>query len=126
MVAGDIAVAGARLRETTPAPPGGRVSPEEVALREYEVMVIVDETAEDKLEAVVERVTQIVTGGGGEVTKIDRWGKRKFAYEIDHKTDGFYLVIVFTADTDLLGELERVLLLADEVVRHKVVRREAA
>jgi len=95
-------------------------------LREYEVMVIVDETAEDKLEAVVERVTQIVTGGGGEVTKIDRWGKRKFAYEIDHKTDGFYLVIVFTADTDLLGELERVLLLADEVVRHKVVRREAA
>jgi len=95
-------------------------------LREYEVMVIVDETAEDKLEAVVERVTQIVTGGGGEVTKVDRWGKRKFAYEIDHKTDGFYLVIEFTADTDLLLELERVLLLADEVVRHKVVRREAA
>ena len=95
-------------------------------MREYEVMVIVDETAEDKLEAVVERVTQIVTGGGGEVTKVDRWGKRKFAYEIDHKTDGFYLVIEFTADTDLLSELERVLLLADEVVRHKVVRREAA
>lgn len=95
-------------------------------MREYEVMVIVDETAEDKLEAVVERVTQIVTGGGGEVTKVDRWGKRKFAYEIDHKTDGFYLVIEFTADTDLLLELERVLLLADEVVRHKVVRREAA
>jgi len=95
-------------------------------LREYEVMVIVDETAEEKLEAVVERVTQIVTGGGGEVTKVDRWGKRKFAYEIDHKTDGFYLVIEFTADTDLLTELERVLLLADEVVRHKVVRREAA
>lgn len=95
-------------------------------MREYEVMVMVDETAEDKLEAVVERVTQIVTGGGGEVTKVDRWGKRKFAYEIDHKTDGFYLVIEFTADTDLLAELERVLLLADEVVRHKVVRREAA
>ncbi|HUG88095.1 MAG TPA: 30S ribosomal protein S6 [Actinomycetota bacterium] len=95
-------------------------------MREYEVMVIVDETAEEKLEAVVERVTQIVTGGGGEVTKVDRWGKRKFAYEIDHKTDGFYLVIEFTADTDLLTELERVLLLADEVVRHKVVRREAA
>ena len=95
-------------------------------MREYEVMVIVDETAEEKLEAVVERVTQIVTGGGGEVTKVDRWGKRKFAYEIDHKTDGFYLVIEFTAHTDLLGELERVLLLADEVVRHKVVRREAA
>ncbi|HEX6262559.1 MAG TPA: 30S ribosomal protein S6 [Actinomycetota bacterium] len=95
-------------------------------MRTYEVMVIVDESAEDKLEAVVERVTQIVTNGGGEVTKVDRWGKRKFAYEIDHKTDGFYLLLEFTADTELLGELERVLLLADEVVRHKVVRREAA
>ena len=102
------------------------MSPEEVALRTYEVMVIVDESAEDKLEAVVERVTQIVTNGGGEVAKVDRWGKRKFAYEIDHKTDGFYLLLEFTADTELLDELERVLLLADEVVRHKVVKREAA
>ncbi|HEX6207862.1 MAG TPA: 30S ribosomal protein S6 [Actinomycetota bacterium] len=95
-------------------------------MRTYEVMIIVDESAEDKLEAVVERVTQVVTNGGGEVTKVDRWGKRKFAYEIDHKTDGFYLLLEFTADTELLDELERVLLLADEVVRHKVVKREAA
>lgn len=101
------------------------MSPEEVAVREYEVMVIVDEAAEDKLEATVERITQIVTEGGGEITNLDRWGKRRFAYEIDHKTEGFYLVIRFTADADRLDELERVLLLADEVVRHKAVRVEA-
>lgn len=95
-------------------------------MRDYEIMVIVDETAEDKLEPVVERVSQIITDGGGGVTGIDRWGKRKFAYEIDHKTDGFYLVITFRSETDLLPELDRALSLADEVVRHKVVRQVAA
>ena len=94
-------------------------------MREYEVMVIVDETAEDKLEAVVERITQIVTAAGGEIANVDRWGKRKLAYEIDHKTEGFYLVATFSAEAEGLAELDRTLSLADEVVRHKVVRKAA-
>ena len=94
-------------------------------MREYEIMVIVDETAEDKLEAVVERITQIVTAAGGEIANVDRWGKRKLAYEIDHKTEGFYLVVTFSAEAEGLAELGRALSLADEVVRHKVVRKAA-
>jgi len=94
-------------------------------MRDYEIMVIVDQTAEDKLEAVVDRITRIVTEAGGEVANVDRWGKRKLAYEIDHKTEGFYLVITFNAEGEGLAELDRTLSLADEVVRHKVMRKAA-
>jgi len=95
-------------------------------MREYEIMVIVDGSAEEaQVEAVVERITEILTTGGGEVSNVDRWGKRRFAYEIDHKTEGIYLVVQFTAESETLGELERVLSLADEVIRHKVMSRVA-
>ena len=95
-------------------------------MREYEIMVIVDGSAEEaQVEGVVKRITEILTTGGGEVSNVDRWGKRRFAYEIDHKTEGIYLVVQFTAESETLGELERVLSLADEVIRHKVMSRVA-
>ena len=95
-------------------------------MREYEIMVIVDGSAEEaQVEGVVKRITEILTTGGGEVSNVDRWGKRRFAYEIDHKTEGVYLVVQFTAESETLGELERVLSLADEVIRHKVMSRVA-
>lgn len=94
-------------------------------MTEYEIMVVVDQDAEGSLEGVVDRVTQIITEGGGEVTGVDRWGKRKLAYEINHKHEGFYLVIAFRSGPEPLAELERVLQLADEVVRAKVVRKAA-
>lgn len=95
-------------------------------MREYEIMVIVDGSAEEaQVEGVVDRITEILTQGGGEMSGVDRWGKRRFAYEIDHKTEGVYLVIQFKAETELVNELERVLSLADEVIRHKVMSRAA-
>jgi small subunit ribosomal protein S6 len=95
-------------------------------MREYEIMVIVDQDADDKVvDGVVDRITQVLTEGGGEVAGVDRWGKRKLAYEIDHKTEGHYLLITFTAEPSALPELERVLSLADEVVRFKVATKAA-
>jgi small subunit ribosomal protein S6 len=94
-------------------------------MTEYEIMVIVDQDAEDSLEGVVDRITQILTEGGGEVVGVDRWGKRRFAYEINHKQEGFYLLITFRSGPEPMAELERVLQLADEVVRHKVTRKAA-
>lgn len=94
-------------------------------MAQYEIMVIVDRDAEDSLEGVVERITKIITEGGGEVVGLDRWGKRRLAYEIDHKNEGFYLLVTFTAEAEPLAELERVLLLADEIVRFKVARKAA-
>jgi small subunit ribosomal protein S6 len=87
------------------------------------MMVILDpEADEQQVGAVVDRVTQILSQHGGEVSGVDRWGRRKLAFEIDRKGEGFYVVISFTAESEGLGELDRVLSLADEVMRFKVVQ----
>ena len=95
-------------------------------MREYEVMVIFDPDAESSaVDAVVARVTDLLTENGGEVQGTDAWGKRRLAYEIDHKTEGVYTLISFKSEPGVLTELERILSLTDEVIRHKVVRKAA-
>lgn len=90
-------------------------------------MVIVDPEAEDEqLGQVADRITGIVSGKGGEVSKVDRWGKRKLAHEIDRKSEGHYLLVTFRSDPSVLPELDRALSLADEVLRFKVLRMQAA
>ena len=92
-------------------------------MRAYELMIItrgsLDETAAN---ATVERFTTLVADQGGTVSNVDHWGKRQFAYEIQHMNEGYYTVIDLEISSDGLRELERQLGLADEVVRHKVVR----
>jgi small subunit ribosomal protein S6 len=96
-------------------------------MRRYEVMVILDPSLEDKdAKAAVDRYLTTVSSRGGEVENIDHWGKRRFAYEIRHLNEGYYTVVVVNAEPPVIDELSRVLGLADEVIRHKVVRPEAA
>ena len=96
-------------------------------MREYEIMLILDPEADESVVvSAVERITGVISAGGGAVGNIDRWGKRRLAYEIDKRTEGYYVVVRFTADPSVVTELERVLRLADEVIRFKVVRRDAA
>jgi small subunit ribosomal protein S6 len=79
------------------------------------------------VSAALDRITKIVSDGGGAVGNVDRWGRRRLAFEIDRNAEGFYVVAEFTADPDVIVELERTLRLADEVLRAKVVvRGEAA
>lgn len=95
-------------------------------MSEYEIMLIVDPEADEAaLSTVVDRVSGIITGRGGEVKNVDRWGRRRLAFEIDRKTEGQYVVMQFQSEGDIVQELERVLHLADEVIRHKVTRRAA-
>ena len=92
-------------------------------MRPYEVMVILDAGLEDDvIRDMIDRATQVVTAGGGTVNRVDRWGKRRFAYEVHHRTEGYYALIEMSADPDVVASLERVLSLADQVVRHKVIR----
>jgi small subunit ribosomal protein S6 len=92
-------------------------------MRPYEVMVIVDAGVDDDvIRATLDRATALVTAAGGTVGKVDRWGKRRFAYEVNHRTEGYYALIETTAEPTVMAELDRMLGLADEVVRHKVVR----
>lgn len=91
-------------------------------LREYECMLILPAEADEALVGTaVERITRTISPTGGEVTQLDRWGRKRFAYEIDDQHEGYYVVLRFTADPSSQTELNRVLKLADEVVRHKVL-----
>jgi small subunit ribosomal protein S6 len=89
-------------------------------------MIIVDPDADESaLNGVVDRVSGLITGRGGEVKKVDRWGRRRLTFEIDHRTEGQYVVIRFEAEPEAVEQLERALHLADEVIRHKIVKRAA-
>ena len=92
-------------------------------MRHYEVMVILDAgLEEDAIRTIVDRATQIIATGGGTVNKVERWGKRRFAYEVHHRNEGYYVLIENTAEPAVLAEVDRMLGLADEVIRHKVIR----
>jgi small subunit ribosomal protein S6 len=91
-------------------------------MRAYELMVIIDAELDDEvIDATVKRIADLIGQRGGEIRSEDRWGRRRFAYEINHKTEGYYVVWEFVGGSDL-DQLERALRLADETVRHKVVR----
>jgi small subunit ribosomal protein S6 len=93
-----------------------------VKLRDYEVMLILPADADESVvETATNRIANVIEAGGGKVGNIDRWGKRRFAYEIDHQTEGYYVVAGFAAEPGAQLELERVLNLADEVIRFKVL-----
>jgi small subunit ribosomal protein S6 len=91
-------------------------------MRAYELMIIIDIELDDEvIDNQVKRVAELVTQRGGEVKSQERWGRRRFAYEINHKHEGYYVVYEFVGGEDL-DQLERALRLADEIVRHKVLR----
>ena len=94
-----------------------------MSVRPYEVMVILDAGLEDDvIRSAVDRAVDLIRSRGGNPGRIDRWGKRRFAYEMRHRSEGYYVVIEATAEPAVMAELDRVLFLADEVLRHKVIR----
>jgi small subunit ribosomal protein S6 len=99
-------------------------------MRAYELMIIFDGDLDDA--AVTEQLKTVdaaVQAGGGTIAKRDMWGRRRFAYEINHKWEGIYVVLEIVTEGRDLQEVERQLHLADPVVRHKALRlpdREAA
>lgn len=93
------------------------------AVRAYELMIIFDADLDDTVvQAQLDRVRSGIEAKGGRVASTDVWGKRRLAYEIDHKHEGYYVVYQVVADGGALDDLERQLRLADEVVRHKLIR----
>jgi len=89
----------------------------------YEVMFIVNPNLDgEAVDVQIERFGRLVAERGGQVLSVDKWGKRRFAYEIKGLTEGYYVVMQFRADRTAVDELSRVMRIADEVVRHMVVR----
>ncbi|MGI8792841.1 MAG: 30S ribosomal protein S6 [Acidimicrobiales bacterium] len=92
-------------------------------MRPYEVMIILEPSIEeDAVSAINERVTNLSNDGGGTAGKVDKWGKRRLAYEINHLFEGYYVLIEAVADSAPMSEVDRMLRLADEVIRHKIIR----
>jgi small subunit ribosomal protein S6 len=86
-------------------------------------MVIFDaEVEEETIRSLVTRYTQLIEGRGAQLGPVDIWGKRRFAYELKHRWEGFYVVFQAKAEPAAMDELHRQLSLADEVLRHKILR----
>lgn len=91
--------------------------------RAYELMIIVDsDVVENDIPAVITRTEALITAEGGRIASTDNWGRRRFAYEINHKMEGNYVVWEIATESAGLPNTERQLRLADDIVRHKLFR----
>jgi small subunit ribosomal protein S6 len=92
-------------------------------MRRYELMLVLrPDLADDKVQSTLERTARAIAGGGGQIVKQAPWGRRRLAYPIDHHREGSYYVILFEAPATAIAELERGLLISEEVLRHLVTR----
>ena len=92
-------------------------------MNKYEVVYIIDPAVEDEArKALIAKFNDLITGNGGSVDKVEEWGKRRLAYAIDYKTEGYYVLVNFQAEAELPKELERNLQISDSVIRYQVIR----
>jgi small subunit ribosomal protein S6 len=94
-------------------------------MRHYEMMIILDPGLEEgTVQPSLEQFLTVVKTDGGNVDKVDVWGRRRLAYEIDHKSEGIYAVVDMMAEPASVQELDRQLSLNEAVLRTKVLRLE--
>jgi len=87
-------------------------------MNSYELLYIIDnDLSEESKEAVIAKISAVVTDNGGTIDGLDKWGTRKLAYAINYKTEGYYVLVNFTAPATLPVELERVMRITDGVIR---------
>ena len=95
-------------------------------MRAYEVMVILDPSLEERtVEPSLDKYLNVIRKDGGEVSKVDVWGRRRLAYEIKKNDEAIYAVIELSAEPDTVKEFDRQLRLNESVLRTKVLRPEA-
>ena len=90
-------------------------------MNKYEMLyIIANDLTDEAKEAVVAKFEKLVTENGGNVEKIDKWGTKKFAYPIDYKAEGYYVLMTYNAEPTLNKELVRVAGISDEVIRQMI------
>ncbi len=96
-------------------------------MHQYELMVILDPEIDERTVAPsLDKFLNVIRNAGGSIDKVDIWGRRRLAYEINKKTEGIYAVVALTSDPDATVELDRQLKLSEAVMRTKVLRAEEA
>jgi small subunit ribosomal protein S6 len=94
-------------------------------MRAYELMVIIDPEVEERtVESSLDKFLNVVRNDGGTIDKVDIWGRRRLAYEIQKKSEGIYAVVNFTATPATAAELDRQLGLNETILRTKIIRPE--
>src|SRR5262249_39138149 len=95
-------------------------------MNDYEILLIIDpEALEGRQDEILARSRELIEKGGGSVDGHDVWGRRRLAFEIDHKAEGVYHLLTFSCDPETLAEVSRVLRISDGVMRHMATRRVA-
>ena len=89
----------------------------------YEIMYIVKPTTDELFEEVNAKFKNLIENNGGIVEKLDRWGKKRLAYEINGFNDGLYVLVTFNAESTCVKELDRVMKITDEILRHMIIRK---
>ena len=93
-------------------------------MKKYEVMFIVNAANDEVIKAAVKLVQDTITRIGGTVDKVDEWGKRHLAYEVRHQSEGYYVVVDFQAYPAEIKELDRVIKIHEEIIRHIIVKQD--
>ena len=94
-------------------------------MNQYEVMYVIDPALEDSARTeLINRFSDLVKKNGGEVDRVDEWGKRRLAYAIQYKTEGYYVLMYIKAPAELPRELERNLRINESVIRYLTVKLE--
>ena len=92
-------------------------------MNRYETVCIVrPDAAEDVIKGIIQKATSTLEGSGATVTKVDEWGRRRLAYPIQKKNEGFYFVLDYMSAPDASKEVERILGLNEDVLRQQTVR----
>ena len=92
-------------------------------MNKYELIYIIDTAVEEEArKALIEKFNGIIAANGGEVVKVEEWGKRRLAYAIDYKTEGYYVYVAFNGASELPKELSRNLGINESVIRSQVVK----
>ena len=92
-------------------------------MNKYEVVYIIDPAVEEEArKELIAKFNALITENGGNVDKVEEWGKRRLAYAIDYKTEGYYVLVNFQAESELPKELERNLQISDSIIRYQVIR----
>ena len=94
-------------------------------MNQYEVMYVIDAALEDSARIeLIDRFSELVKKNGGEIDRVDEWGKRRLAYAINYKTEGYYVLMYIKAPSELPKELERNFQINDKILRSLVIRYE--
>lgn len=93
-------------------------------MRDFEVMFILRPEEDEVINPIIEKYEALITKNGGNVQHTDKWGKKRLAYTIDDFDTGYYVLITFSASNPCVREVDRIMKISDDVLRHMIISKE--